>query len=94
MSKNQVFDFFAEAAKNDELGQKVRATNDPGRLLKIAEAEGFQFSREELDEALRELHDRPNFFQKLAHAVLDVFSPNPEIPPSIGVQPYEGEIKR
>jgi hypothetical protein len=40
------------------------------------------------------LNERPNFFQKLARAVLEVFSPNPDEPPTIGVQPYQGEIGR
>ncbi|MFM7877767.1 MAG: Nif11 family protein, partial [Microcystis panniformis] len=36
MSKNQVFDFFALAAKNEELGKKMRSTQDPQQLLEIA----------------------------------------------------------
>ncbi len=94
MSKNQVLDFFKEAGRDEALGREVRSTSDPGRLLEIARTRGYDFSRQELDEALRDLHEHPNFFQRLAHAVLDVFSPNQEAPPSIGTQPYEGEIKR
>jgi predicted ribosomally synthesized peptide with nif11-like leader len=94
MSKNQVFDFFALAAKNEELGQKMRSTQDPQQLLEIARAEGFDFSRQELEEALKSLHESPNFFRKLADAVLEVFSPNHDNYPSIGVQPYEGDIDR
>jgi len=47
MSKNQVFDFFALAAKNEELGQKMRSTQDPQQLLEIARSQGFDFSRPE-----------------------------------------------
>lgn len=94
MSKNQVFDFFALAAKNEELGQKMRSTQDPQQLLEIARSQGFDFSRQELEAALKSLHESPDFFQKLAHAVLEVFSPNHDNYPSIGVQPYEGEIDR
>jgi predicted ribosomally synthesized peptide with nif11-like leader len=94
MSKQQVLDFFQEAGRDESLGREVRSTSDPQQLLEIAETKGFHFSRHELDEALRELHEHPNFFQKLANAVIDVFRPNPEEPPSIGVQPFEGDIKR
>jgi hypothetical protein len=94
MSNNPVLDFFKEAGRDETLGREVRATNDPGRLLEIAASRGYHFSRQELDDALRELHEHPNFFQRLAHAVLDVFSPNQEEPPSIGAQPFDGEIRR
>jgi predicted ribosomally synthesized peptide with nif11-like leader len=94
MSKNQVFEFLTTASQNETLGEKVRSTHDRQQLQAIARSTGFDFSLEQLDEALRELSEQPNFFRKLASAALEIFSPNHDNYPSVGVQPYEGEIDR
>lgn len=94
MSKNQVFEFFSQAAQDESLKKRLQAVSNEEELIDLGKGEGFEFSSEHLDEAMAELRLKPNFFRKLAEAVLEIFSPNHDNYPAVGVQPYDGEPNR
>lgn len=92
MAKEKVIQFLGEAAKNQDLKDKLQTVKNQDELTKLAQEEGFDFSTEHIDEALDELKQKPGFFGKLAEAIAEVFSPDHDnTPPSIGVQPYSGD---
>jgi predicted ribosomally synthesized peptide with nif11-like leader len=94
MSKNKVFEFFSQAAKNESLKEKVQAVDNETELIDLGKKEGFEFSSEHLKEAVAEMSQKPNFFRKLAESFLDIFSPDRDNYPAVGVQPYDGEPNR
>lgn len=91
MSKDNVFQFFSKAAKNEALKDRLQAVNTPEDLVSLGKQEGLDFSSEHVDEAISELKEQPNFFRSLAAAVLEVFSPAHDDYPEVGVQPFSGD---
>ncbi|GFE72293.1 Nif11-like leader peptide family natural product precursor [Chroococcus sp. FPU101] len=94
MSKEQVFEFFSQAAKDESLKEKVQAATSETELIDLGKKEGFEFSSEHLNQAMAELSKKPNFFKKLAESILEIFSPDHDNYPAVGVQPYDGEPNR
>ena len=92
MAKEKVIQFLGEAAKNQDLKDKLQTVKNQDELTSLAKEEGFEFSAEHIDEALDELKQQPGFFGKLAEAIAEAFSPaHDNVPPSIGVQPYSSD---
>ncbi|MDJ0657919.1 MAG: Nif11-like leader peptide family natural product precursor [Crocosphaera sp.] len=92
MAKEKVIQFLGEAAKNQDLKNKLQAVKNQDELTSLAKEEGFEFASEHVDEVLDELKQQPGFFGKLAEAIAEAFSPDHDnVPPSIGVQPYGGD---
>lgn len=91
MSKEQVFKFFNEAAKNQAIKNKLENVTNEDDLAKLAKDQGFDFKATDVDAALSELKQQPNLFGKFIEAVLEIFSPSSDDYPNIGVQPYTGD---
>lgn len=91
MSKDNVFQFFSKAAKNDQLKDKLQTVTSPADLVSLGKEEGLEFSSEHVDEAIGELKEQPDFFRSLAAAVLEVFTPSHDDYPEVGVQPFSGD---
>ncbi len=92
MAKEKVIQFLGKAAKNPNLKDKLQSVKNQDELTTLAQEEGFNFSSENVDEALDDLKKKPGFFGKLAEAIAEAFSPDHDhTPPSIGVQPYSGD---
>ncbi|WP_448564194.1 Nif11-like leader peptide family natural product precursor [Trichothermofontia sp.] len=91
MSKDNVFQFFSKAAKNDQLKDKLRTVTSPEDLVSLGQQEGLEFSTEHVEEAIGDLKEQPNFFRSLAAAVLEVFTPSHDDYPEVGVQPFSGD---
>jgi predicted ribosomally synthesized peptide with nif11-like leader len=91
MSKDNVFHFFTKVAQKEPLQEKLQSVSSPQELVELGKEEGFEFSSENLDEALTELKQKPGFWSKLAEAALAVFSPAHDNYPNIGVQPFSGD---
>lgn len=92
MAKEKVIEFLGEAAKNQDLKEKLNSVKSPDELTSLAKEKGFEFSSKNVDEALDELKQKPGFFGKLAEAIAEAFSPSHDnVPPSIGSQPYSGD---
>ena len=92
MAKEKVIEFLNEAAQNQTLKDKLQTVKNPDELTSLAQKEGFEFSSQNVDEALNELKQKPGFFGKLAEAIAEAFSPDHDNePPAIGVQPFSGD---
>jgi len=91
MSKESALNFLSEATKDEQLKEKVQASETPEQMLELASEKGYNFSPEHVDEALTELQKHPGFFGSLAEAVLELFSPTHDDYPTIGVQPFSGD---
>lgn len=94
MSKENVFEFFNRAAKDRHLKDKVQTARNQEQLVELGKEAGLDFSPTNVDEAISDLKQRPGFFQGLVEAVLEIFSPNHDDYPTIGVQPYSGDPSR
>lgn len=44
MSKEQVFEFFSQAAKDESLKEKVQTASNETELIDLGKKEGFEFS--------------------------------------------------
>ncbi|WP_448573976.1 Nif11-like leader peptide family natural product precursor [Trichothermofontia sp.] len=91
MSKDNVFQFFSQAAKNEQLKDKLQMVTSPEDLVNLGKQEGLDFSSEHVEEAIGELKEQPNFFRSLAAAALAVFTPSHDDYPEVGVQPFSGD---
>ncbi|MEM8778151.1 MAG: Nif11-like leader peptide family natural product precursor [Cyanobacteria bacterium P01_G01_bin.49] len=92
MAKEKVIQFLSEAAKNQDLKGKLQTVKNPDELATLGQKEGFEFSSENVDEALDVLKKKQGFFSKLAEAIAEAFSPDHDnVPPAIGTQPYSGD---
>ncbi|MGK7926399.1 MAG: Nif11-like leader peptide family natural product precursor [Spirulina sp.] len=90
MSQDKVLQFLTEAANNQELQEKLAAKLHPDDLAALGKEEGFEFSADDVMDALTHLRKQPGFFQKLAEAAAMVFSPSHDDYPATGVQPFSG----
>jgi predicted ribosomally synthesized peptide with nif11-like leader len=94
MSKETVLGFLAKAAEDEELKDQLQTVTTSDELTDLAKKEGFEFSPENVEEAITELKQTPGFFRTLAEAVLEIFSPSRDDYPAIGVQPFTGDPSR
>ncbi len=91
MSKDNVFKFLSQAAEDETLKQKLESTASPKELVGIGQEAGYEFSSENVDEAVNELKKQPGFFGALAEAALQIFSPHRDDYPATGMQPFSGD---
>ncbi len=91
MSKDNVFKFLFQVAEDETLKQKLQSAANPGELVDIGQEAGYQFSSENVDEAMNELKKQPGFFSALAEAAFDIFSPHRDDYPATGMQSYSGD---
>ncbi|NJN02859.1 MAG: Nif11 family protein [Leptolyngbyaceae cyanobacterium RM1_1_2] len=94
MSKDNVFNFFRQAAKDEQVKDRLQNVASPEELVELGNQTGFEFSTEHVDEAITDLKEQPDFFKALAEAVITIFSPAHDDYPASGVQPFSGEIGR
>ncbi len=91
MSKDNVYQFFTEAAQKEQLKEQLQEVSSQAELVNLGNQQGYDFSEEHVNEALAELQQKPGFFGKLAEAMFAVFSPSHDDYPAIGVQPFSGD---
>jgi len=91
MSKDKVVEFFNEAAKNEQIKEKLQTVSSKDELAALGKKEGFEFSSEHVDEVISDLKEQPGFFGKVIEAFLEIFSPSHDDYPSVGVQPFTGD---
>lgn len=94
MSKEKVLQFFNEAAKNDQIKDKLQSISNQDELANLAKEQGFDFEPDHVDEVLSDLKKQPGFFGKVVEAILEIFSPPHDDYPNVGVQPYSGDPNR
>lgn len=91
MSKESVFSFLTDAAKDEHLKSQIGKAANQEELVEVANEAGYDFSSSNVDEALSDLKQQQGFFGALAEAVLRIFSPSDDNYPATGVQPFSGE---
>ncbi|NJM98787.1 MAG: Nif11-like leader peptide family natural product precursor [Phormidesmis sp. RL_2_1] len=91
MSKENVFTFLTNAAKDEQLKSQLENAANQAEVVDVANEAGYQFSSENVDEALNHLKKEPGFFGALAEAVLEIFSPSHDDYPATGIQPFSGD---
>lgn len=94
MSKESVLNFLTDAAENEPLRSQLETASNPEEMVDVASEAGYDFSSQNVDEALSELKKQPGFFSALAEAALRLFSPHDDDYPATGVQPFSGESSR
>ena len=91
MSKANAFSFLTKAAKDEQLKAKLNTASGQNDVVAVANEAGYHFSAEHVDEVLGELKQTPGFFRMVAEAALEIFSPDHDDYPAIGVQPFTGD---
>ena len=94
MSKENVIEFFTEAAKQESLKEQLKNVNSQDELVDLGKAEGYEFSSEHVEEAIIEFKQKPGFFRMLAEAALEIFSPAHDDYPATGTQAFSGDPYR
>lgn len=94
MSKETVFNFLTDVAKDEQLKSQLENTTNQDELVEVANQAGYEFSSDHVDEALSDLKKQPGFFGALAETVLRIFSPSDDDYPATGVQPFSGDPAR
>lgn len=91
MTKKNVLSFLFKAAKDEKLKSQLQTTTTPEELADVGNQAGYEFSSQNVDEALADLKQKPGFFGVLAEAVIELFSPDHDDYPVSGVQPFSGD---
>jgi predicted ribosomally synthesized peptide with nif11-like leader len=91
MSKENVFKFFSQAARDQQLQEKLGAVSHQEELVNLGKQAGFEFEEDHVEAAIIELKGKPGFFRALAEAALSIFSPAHDDYPATGVQPFSGD---
>ena len=94
MSKENVFSFLTDVAKDEQLKAKVDVASGQEQVMDVARQAGYDFSSEHVDEVLGDLKQKPGFWNMLAEAALEIFSPDHDDYPATGVQPFSGDPNR
>ncbi len=94
MSKESVFNFLTDVAKDEQLKLQLDDATNQDELVEVANKAGYEFSSDHVDEALSDLKKQPGFFGALAEAVLRIFSPSDDDYPATGIQPFSGDPAR
>lgn len=92
MSKENVLRFFSKAARDKQLQAELQATSTQNELVDVANKAGYEFSSENVDQALGDLKEQPGFFGALAEAALHIFSVSKDDYPKTGIQPFSGDL--
>lgn len=91
MSKENALSFLRQAANDPDLKTQVQGIDDQDGLIGLAESQGFEFSPDNVREALPVIEEQKGFFGDLVDAVLELFGPSHDDYPATGVQPFSGD---
>jgi predicted ribosomally synthesized peptide with nif11-like leader len=91
MSKENALSFLKKAATDPSLKDQVKQADKSDELVKLAEAEGYAFGPEDVQQVIPTLKAQTGFFGELVEAVLELFGPTHDNYPTTGVQPFSGD---
>jgi predicted ribosomally synthesized peptide with nif11-like leader len=91
MSKENVLNFLADAADNEQLQAQLKSATSSDDVVGVGNQAGYEFSAEHVDEAIKDLKQQPGFFSVLAEAIGRIFGPSSDDYPETGVQPFSGD---
>jgi len=94
MSKENALDFLKQAADNSTLTKQVQEADEKTEIVDLSKQHGFEFSEDDMKNAIPVIKEQPGFFGELAKAVLELFDPAHDDYPATGVQPFTGETGR
>lgn len=91
MSKENVLNFLKKAADDEALKNQIQDAEHHDELIALGQEHGYEFSPENLQEAVPEVHQQQGFLSGLAASILNLFGPTHDDYPATGVQPYSGD---
>ena len=91
MSKENALSFLEKAAQDPDLKSQVKQADKTDALVKLAEAQGYAFAPEDLEQVIPTLREKTGFFGDLVEAVLELFGPSHDDYPATGMQPFSGD---
>lgn len=91
MSKENALNFLKQAADDPALKDKVQDANHQDELVELGKQHGYEFSPENIQQAIPEIRQQRGFFGDLVEAVLSLFAPAHDDYPTTGVQPFSGD---
>ncbi len=94
MSKEKALDFLKQTAESPALANQVKDAQDQEEVLVLAKQNGYEFSSNDVKQAIPEIVEQSGFFGELAKAVIELFAPAHDDYPATGVQPFTGELNR
>lgn len=94
MSRENALDFLKRAADSSQLSEQVKEADQKTQVVDLAKQHGFEFSEDDMKNAIPVIKEQSGFFGELAKAVLELFAPAHDDYPATGVQPYTGELGR
>jgi len=94
MSKENALDFLKQAADRSDLSEQIKEADRTEEIVDLAKQHGFEFSEDDMKNAIPVIQEKPGFFGELAKAVLELFAPAHDNYPATGVQPFTGEPSR
>ena len=94
MSKENALSFLKQAADSSALTEQVKEADRKEDVVGLAKQHGFEFSEDDMKNAIPVIQEKPGFFGELAKAVLELFAPAHDDYPATGVQPFTGELGR
>ncbi len=92
MSKENALSFLEKAASDPNLKTQIKQADKADELVKLAEAEGYSFAPEDVQQAIPALKAQTGFFGDLVEAILELFGPTHDDYPQTGVQPFSGDL--
>ena len=92
MSKENALDFLKRATDNSTLSEQVKGAGEKTKIVDLAKQHGFEFSEDDMKNAIPAIQEQSGFFGELAKAVLELFAPAHDDYPATGVQPFTGEL--
>jgi predicted ribosomally synthesized peptide with nif11-like leader len=94
MSKENALDFLKQAANDSLLSEQVKEADQKTEIVDLAKQHGFEFSEDDMQNAIPRIREQSGFFGELAKTVLALFAPAHDDYPMTGVQPFTGELSR
>lgn len=94
MSKENFIGFLRLASEKEPLQAQLKEISSPTDLVKLGKEHGHEFAENHVATAIAEIKAQPSGFAFLAQGILELFSPSSDHFPSVGAQPFSGDISK
>ncbi|HEY9887597.1 MAG TPA: Nif11-like leader peptide family natural product precursor [Candidatus Obscuribacterales bacterium] len=94
MSQENALDFLKQASDRADLSSQIKEADRKADIVNLAKQHGFEFSEDDMKNAIPAIQEKAGFFGELAKAVLALFAPAHDDYPTTGVQPFTGELSK
>lgn len=86
--------FLRLASEKEPIQEQLKQVSSATDLVSLAKEHGHEFDEEHVTTAIAEIKAKPSGFAYLAQGILELFSPNSDHFPSVGAQPFTGDISK